>query len=109
MTDFKIVSDYAEKCHNAAGCTYGDDESYMVHVNAVVGIVVLHKNIFKNPIDRDITITAAFCHDLIEDTKESFNEVSSVIGVDAADVVLAVTDVSAENRLMKHLLTMGKY
>jgi len=31
-----------------------------------------------------------------------------VIGKDAADVVLAVTDVSAENRLMKHLLTMGK-
>jgi hypothetical protein len=70
--------------------------------------VNFYKNVFNHPIDKDLTIAAAYCHDLIEDTKESYNDVSLVIGRDAADVVLAVTDVSAENRLMKHLLTMGK-
>lgn len=107
MSDFKIVADYAEKCHNEANCTY-DGNGYMTHVNLVVGMVEVYKTVFKYPIDRDLTIAAAYCHDLIEDTKESYNDVSMVIGKDAADVVLAVTDVSAENRLMKHLLTMGK-
>ena len=108
MNDFKIIADYAEKCHNEANCTYDKGQSYMVHVNMVVDLVDVYKTIFIQPIDRDLTIAAAYCHDLIEDTKESYNDVSAVIGNDATDVVLAVTDVSAENRLMKHLLTMGK-
>jgi len=108
MNDFKIVADYAYKCHDDANCTYGKDESYSVHIDMVVDMVDDYKTIFKRPIDRDITIAGAFCHDILEDTKQSYNNVSQVIGRDAADVVLAVTDVSAENRLMKHLLTMGK-
>jgi (p)ppGpp synthase/HD superfamily hydrolase len=107
MNDFKIVAHYAEKCHNDANCTY-DGNSYMTHVNLVVSVVEAYKMVFNHPIDRDLTIAAAYCHDLIEDTKESYNDISLVIGKDAADIVLAVTDVSAENRLMKHLLTMGK-
>ena len=107
MNDFKAVALYAEECHNNANSTY-DGGSYMIHVDMVVGMVNVYKTIFKRPIDMDLTIAAAYCHDIIEDTKESYNDVSMVIGKDAADIVLAVTDVSAENRLMKHLLTMGK-
>lgn len=108
ITDFKVVAEYAKKCHDDANCTYDKGQSYMVHVNMVVGLVEVYKTIFIHPTDRDITISAAFCHDIIEDTKESYGDVFLVIGRDAADVVLAVTDVNAKNRLMKHLLTMGK-
>jgi (p)ppGpp synthase/HD superfamily hydrolase len=106
--DFKIIAEYARKCHDDANCTYDKGQSYMVHVNGVVLVVQHYKSIFVKPEDRDITVAAAYCHDILEDTKQSYNDVSAVIGKDAADIVLAVTDVSAENRLMKHLLTMGK-
>lgn len=107
MTNFKGIRDYVSKCHDDAGCEY-DGQPYIVHVDLVVSMVNVYKTVFLNPIDIDIAIKAALCHDLIEDTQESFNDVSEVIGRDAANVVLCVTDVSAENRLMKHLLTMGK-
>jgi (p)ppGpp synthase/HD superfamily hydrolase len=108
MSDYTKVAEYAEKCHADANCEYGGGESYMVHVNMVVDLVKAYSDVFKNPEDGRCTIKAAYCHDVIEDTKESYNDVSEVIGKDAANVVLAVTDVAGENRLMKHLLTMGK-
>lgn len=107
MTDFKAIRDYANKCHENAGCKY-DKQPYIIHIDMVVGLVNIYKPIFLIPEDADITLRAAYCHDLIEDTTESYNDVSAIIGKSAADVVLAVTDVTAENRLMKHLLTMGK-
>jgi (p)ppGpp synthase/HD superfamily hydrolase len=108
MSDYTKVAEYAEKCHADANCEYGKGESYMVHVNMVVDLMKAYADVFKNPEDSRCAIKAAYCHDVIEDTKESYNDVSEIIGKDAANVVLAVTDVTGENRLMKHLLTMGK-
>jgi len=108
MSDYTKVAEYAEKCHADANCEYGKGESYMVHVNMVVDLIKAYNKVFKNPEDGMCAIKAAYCHDVIEDTKESYNDVAEVIGKDAANVVLAVTDVAGENRLMKHLLTMGK-
>ena len=56
MNDFKVVADYAEKCHNEANCTYDKGQSYVVHVNMVVDLVYYHKYVFIRPIDRDITV-----------------------------------------------------
>ena len=44
----------------------------------------------------------------MEDAKQTYNNICEVAGKDVADITLGVTDVPAENRLMKHLLTMGK-
>lgn len=105
--DYKDIRDYVAKCHDEANCQY-DGQPYIVHIDMVVGMVSGYGCVFIHPNDTIITIKAAFCHDLIEDTTQSFNDVTEVIGKDAANIVLAVTDVTAENRLMKHLLTMGK-
>ena len=105
--DFKLTAEYAEKCHADANCIY-DGQSYMVHVNLVVDLIQKYKEVFNRPIDRDITVAAAYCHDLMEDAKQTYNDISKITGKRVANVVLAVTDVPAENRLMKHLLTMGK-
>jgi len=109
MTDFIKVAVFAKKCYDDANCTYGDlDETYMVHINMVVGYVRVYQHVFKRPIDVEVTTSAAYYHDAIEDAKQTCNDISRVIGREAALVVLSVTDVPAENRLMKHLLTMGK-
>jgi hypothetical protein len=80
----------------------------MFHVDKVVYAVETYQDIFIYATDKSITIAAAYGHDLVEDAKQTFNDMKSIIGVEAAKVVLRVTDVPAENRLMKHLLTMGK-
>lgn len=108
MSDFSKIAKYAEQCHANANCEYGKGESYMVHINMVVDLITAYSDVFKNPEDSRCAIKAAFCHDCIEDTKESYNDISAVIGIDAANIVLAVTDAAGKNRLMKHLLTMSK-
>ena len=107
METFKIIREYAEKCHDDANCKYNGG-SYMFHVDKVVYAVETYQDIFIYKSDKEITIAAAYGHDLVEDAKQTFNDMKTILGVEAAKVVLRVTDVPAENRLMKHLLTMGK-
>ena len=106
--DLTKIEKYAEKCYSDANCHYGDDGgSYMIHIRMVVDFLLKY-DIFKSLDDSIHTVGAAFCHDLMEDAKQTYNNISMVAGKDVADIVLGVTDVPAENRLMKHLLTMGK-
>ena len=109
IPDLKIIEAYAEKCYNDANCTYGDDGgSYMIHIRMVVDFLYKHGDVFKTAGDTINTIGAAYCHDLMEDAKQTYNDIKKVGGKNVADITLDVTDVPAENRLMKHLLTMGK-
>lgn len=108
MKDLSKVAIYAERCYSEANCEYGVGQSYMTHIDMVVGYVNFYKDVFSRPMDIEVVINAAYCHDLMEDAKQTYNNISKVAGIKVADVVLAVTDVPAENRLMKHLLTMGK-
>jgi len=107
MPDLKIIEDYARHSYSESNCRYGDNEYYL-HINMVLNNVNKYQNIFKNNLDAQHTIGAAHTHDLIEDAKQAYSNIANVCGNDVADITLAVTDVPAENRLMKHLLTMGK-
>lgn len=107
------IRSYAQDCYDKSNCEYGDGNNYFVHINMVYNIVHVHKLIFidndeNNESDFTITLAGALCHDLMEDAKQSYNDIKFVAGKDVADIVLAVTDVPADNRLMKHLLTMHK-
>jgi hypothetical protein len=105
--NFTKIREYAEKCHNDANCKYNGG-SYMFHVDKVVYAVETYQDIFIYAKDKEITVAAAYGHDLVEDAKQTFNDMKGILGIDAARIVLRVTDVPAENRLMRHLFTMGK-
>ena len=105
--DFEKIEKYAEKCYADANCKYGDG-TYMIHIRMVVDFVLSHAGVFKGLDDASYTIGGAFCHDLMEDAKQTHNDIRKIAGKEIADIALSVTDVPAENRLMKHLLTMGK-
>ncbi|RPI81265.1 MAG: hypothetical protein EHM34_08870 [Nitrosopumilales archaeon] len=107
MIDIAKIYAYANKAYNDANCTYGDG-SYMIHINMVMQQFNRISAVFKKPADIDVTLGAVPCHDLIEDAKQTHNDICKVCGKDVADVTLAVTDVPAENRLLRHLLTMPK-
>jgi (p)ppGpp synthase/HD superfamily hydrolase len=105
--DLENIRSYAKICYDEANCKY-DGSNYFVHIEMVVGLIDSHRNIFKSKEDISATLGAAYCHDLMEDAKQTYNDIRKSCGKEVADITLGVTDVPAENRLMKHLLTMGK-
>jgi (p)ppGpp synthase/HD superfamily hydrolase len=46
----------------------------------------------------DTIIVAAYGHDLIEDTRVSYNDVKEILDEDAADIIYAVTNEKGKNR-----------
>jgi (p)ppGpp synthase/HD superfamily hydrolase len=107
MIDVEIVKGYSQKCYDDANCRYGDG-NYFTHILMVVGFVEKYSGVFVYESDRIFTIHSAYTHDLIEDAKQTYSDIMTICGKDVADITLAVTDVHAENRLMRHLLTMHK-
>jgi len=107
MKNIDEIRNYSQLCYDNSNCLY-DGKNYFTHIDMVANIVVLNSTVFNNTIDYENTYRSAFTHDLLEDTKETWNNISKVCGRDVANITLAVTDVIAENRLMKHLLTMSK-
>ena len=99
---------YAQRVHDAAGCTYGDDNgNYMIHLEMVWSILCKYDPfVFYN--DSIHTRAAAWTHDTIEDAQQTFNDVMNATNREVAEITLAVTDVPAENRLLRHLLTLPK-
>jgi (p)ppGpp synthase/HD superfamily hydrolase len=107
MMDLKEFSDFARRAHDAANCKY-DGKNYYTHVKMVEDSIDLYETVFKSHTDYRIARAAASGHDLIEDAKLTFNNIAEVSNKRVARVILAVTDVHEENRLLRHLFTMGK-
>ena len=105
--DLKAFSEFARLAHDAANCTY-DGKNYYTHVEMVEDTMDFYETVFL--IYDDYIVGRAGCsgHDLIEDAQLSFNDVKDASSKRIARVVLAVTDVHEENRLLRHLFTMGK-
>ena len=99
---------YAKRAYQEANCLYDGRDYFDSHVSDVIAIVKEHSGIFVYTNDYLVTLGGAATHDLIEDAKQTFNNIKEVCGYDIAKITLAVTDVHAENRLMRHLLTMHK-
>jgi (p)ppGpp synthase/HD superfamily hydrolase len=107
MINLEKIKEFAQKSYDDANCKY-DGGNYFIHINMVKDAFKPHISVYKNQLDVAPTIGAICCHDLIEDAKLTYNNIYEICGKDIADITLAVTDVPAENRLMRHLLTMPK-
>ena len=97
----------ANEFHNRTNCSY-DGKEYVIHLDMVVEGIGKYETIFKNNKDYRIAAISGFYHDTIEDAQLSFNDVAKATNKRVARVVLAVTDVHEENRLLRHLSTMNK-
>ena len=105
--NLKKLREIAQQQYADANCKYGDKE-YIYHIDMVSNAIEEYQDVFINQNDYINTYIASFFHDSMEDAKQTYNNILAVSNKDVADIVLRVTDVPAENRLMKHLLTMGK-
>jgi len=68
---------------------------YVSHVGRVAGRVSVHK------FSTEDMIAAAFCHDILEDTRINYEELSLVIGKNAANIVLELTNPSKNSSLSR--------
>ena len=85
------VYNYAKACHEGTNQTYDDKPYFDTHI-----LMVFHyalKYIHLVPEKWQLTILfAALCHDLIEDCRVTYNDLVTLIGKEAAEIVFACTN-----------------
>jgi (p)ppGpp synthase/HD superfamily hydrolase len=96
-----------------AGQMYGD-KPYSVHLDAVAGIVLQQ---FKSNATAlvnmgapgmEVAVSAAYLHDVVEDTAVTIEEVEAMYGPHIADAVLLCTDEPGKNRKERKAATYAK-
>ena len=106
-TDLKAISAFAKEAHEYANNRY-DGMNYYVHIEMVEDSVDIYETVFKSHNDYLKARAGGSCHDLIEDAQLTFEDIRKATCKAVARIVLDVTDVHEENRLLRHLFTMGK-
>lgn len=107
MNTLDDIRKYAEESYYNANCLY-DGQNYMTHINLVEKFFKKHKDVV-NDFDFQSIMAAIYCHDLIEDARQTWNDIASATNSsNVADIALAVTDVPAKNRFLRGILTLPK-
>ena len=71
---------------------------YEFHLRMVVEVAKKFQNLITYKADLDSVILGAWGHDLIEDTRVSYNDVKEELGGMAADIVYACSNEKGKNR-----------
>ena len=100
---------FAQKAHESQ--MYGD-KTHMDHVEDVFDILsALEPIIVLSELGDSAVcdiLCAALCHDILEDTSHSYNDLVRIIGERAADTVYDVTNELGKNRKERSLRTYPK-
>lgn len=92
------AKEYAIHCHSSTNHMYGDNEPYETHLQMVVGIAKIFLHMIPEA-DRGNVIDACWCHDVIEDCRQTYNDVLRVTGSkDTAEMAYALTNEKGKNR-----------
>jgi (p)ppGpp synthase/HD superfamily hydrolase len=89
--------------HTKTNHWYDQYLPYEFHLRMVAQVAKDFIHLISNKNDgessfRENIITAAYGHDLIEDTRVSYNDVKEVLGHQAADIIYAVSNEKGKNR-----------
>lgn len=83
--------------HRNTNHMYDNYLPYEFHLRMVNDVAKEFSHLKLSTIQEDIQL-AAYGHDLIEDTRVSYNDVKEVLGVTAADIIYALTNEKGKNR-----------
>lgn len=92
----QLGKNYAIRCHRLANHFYGP-HPYEFHLTMVVGYAKQFIDLIIHEKHQQI-LAAAWCHDTIEDTRQTYNDVKKVIGEEATEIVYALTNEKGKNR-----------
>lgn len=93
--NYETARNYAISMHNYTNCRY-DGHNYEFHLEMVDKVA--RKHLHLSPVDEDVILSACWCHDLIEDCRETYNDVKRNTIEQVADIVYAVTNEKGRNR-----------
>lgn len=96
---------YAYKCHKNVNQRY-DNKPYSIHLDMVYNYAIKYLTIIiasgKYSHEYIINVLAAcYCHDIIEDARETYNDVLKRTNKDIAELVYALTNEKGKNRAQR--------
>jgi (p)ppGpp synthase/HD superfamily hydrolase len=85
--------------HRATNHFYDTYLPYEFHLNMVAQVAKDFQHLLSQDFElRNQVMLAAYGHDLIEDTRVSYNDVVEVLGIEAADIIYAVSNEKGKTR-----------
>ncbi|MEM6343986.1 MAG: HD domain-containing protein [Bacteroidota bacterium] len=96
MNLIQTAQKYATEKHAACNQRY-DQHPYAFHLAMVAQAAEALSQEYDEQ-TRDYIIAAAWCHDLIEDARETYNDVKKVLGLEVAEIVYALTNEKGRTR-----------
>jgi len=92
------MKQYAALCHTSTNHFYDKVYPYTKHLNLVVSVAMKHINLIPED-KRPIVIAACYGHDLIEDTRQTFNDIKERFGIEVAELIYALTNEKGRSRI----------
>lgn len=96
MKTIETVKEYAQKCHEDANHKY-DGADYINHLQMVVDYAIKYAHLIDVTYV-DCVVCACYCHDLIEDARQTYNDVKEATNSTVAELVYAVTNEKGRTR-----------
>ncbi len=90
-----IIS-YAILCHQNTNHLY-DNKPYVVHLAMVVSFAYTYLSLIPEEVHHDV-LAACWLHDVMEDCRETYNDVAKTTNVRIADMVYALTNEKGRTR-----------
>ena len=83
--------------HNSVNHFY-DGWDYVIHLDAVEEVHQRFAHELDVPLDDEIISKACYGHDLEEDTRQTYNDIVKLFGVEVAEIIHALTNEKGRNR-----------
>ena len=96
MTLLDKAKEYATIYHSQTNHEY-DEKPYSYHLQMVVDAAAGFIQLIPEH-DRETVLAACWCHDVIEDTRQTYNDVAKATSVEVAEIVYALTNEKGKNR-----------
>ena len=88
---------YASRLHAETNHTY-DGKPYTVHLKMVVAAAEEFMHPAFTEAQRDLVLAGCWTHDVIEDCRETYNDVKAELNVEVAELAYALTNEKGKNR-----------
>lgn len=87
---------YATACHADANHTY-DDRPYSFHLEMVADMVLRFRDLLPEE-HRALALAGAWVHDVIEDARQTYNDVANATTIEVAEIAYALTNEKGRTR-----------
>jgi len=88
---------YASECHANTNHFYGK-HPYAFHLEMVAETAKLFLDETYSEEEKELILAACWVHDVIEDARETYNDVKKVLGEEVAEIAYALTNEKGRNR-----------